>query len=98
MWHKFIITGSLLLLIFTGWGGLQNGYDEVPTFCSGADYRTSDGVLRANAYATSKDMQISREKALSNARLKLSEQIEVLVKNTREVYLNETGNFRTKVI
>lgn len=68
----------------------DKGYDEVVTFCSGPEYRTSNGVMRANASGSSNDMEISREKAMTNARNRLSEQMEVMVSNLTDYYKKET--------
>lgn len=68
----------------------EKGYEEVKTFCSGPDYRTGDGIMRANASGSSNDMEISRDKAMTNARNRLSEQIEVFVSSLTDYYKKET--------
>lgn len=69
---------------------VDNGYEEIKTLCSGPEFRTKDGVLRANASGSSSDMEISREKAMTNARNRLSEQMEVLISNLTDYYKKET--------
>lgn len=68
----------------------EKGYEEVKTYCSGTEYRTSDGVMRANASGSSNDMEISRDKAMTNARNRLSQQMEVFVSNLTDYYKKET--------
>jgi hypothetical protein len=68
----------------------EKGYEEVQTFCSGPEYRTGDGIMRANASGNSNDMEISRDKAMTNARNRLSQQMEVFVSNLTDYYKKET--------
>lgn len=68
----------------------KEGYEKVKIYCSGAEYESSDGVMRANASGSSNDMEIARDKALTNARNRLSEQLEVMVSNLTDYYKKET--------
>lgn len=63
---------------------------EVKLYCSGPEFRTRDGVMRANASGVSEDQELAREKALTNARNRLSEQLEVMVSNLTDYYKKET--------
>lgn len=68
----------------------KEGYEKVKIYCSGPEYESSDGVMRANASGNSNDMELAREKALTNARNRLSEQLEVMVSNLTDYYKKET--------
>jgi len=46
--------------------------------------------MRANASGNSNDMEISRDKAMTNARNRLSQQMEVFVSNLTDYYKKET--------
>ncbi len=58
--------------------------------CSGPQYQTTTEYMRANSSGTSADMEIARDKALTNARARLSAQIETFVSNLTDFYKKET--------
>lgn len=60
---------------------------RIEQFCSGSDYRTDNDYFRANAVGESMDQNISKQKALTNARTLLAQQIEITVKNVTDNYI-----------
>lgn len=60
---------------------------RIEQFCSGPDYRSDNDYFRANAVGESMDQNISKQKALTNARTLLAQQIEITVKNVTDNYI-----------
>lgn len=67
------------------------GEVEVITHCSGPDYSSNKDFFRANAIAESMDQQVSRQKALTQARSQLAQQMQVRLKNVTDAYVNSTS-------
>lgn len=72
----------------------------IPQGCSGPEYASSNGFIRANAYGESSDRSMSRKIAKSNALAELASKIEVSVNVVVENYtksssLNLTENIET---
>ena len=59
---------------------------EIEQFCSGDEYNSSDGMIRARFFGESNDMAISKKVAKSNTLEELSSKIEVTVKAVMDNY------------
>ena len=60
---------------------------RIEQFCTGPDYRSDKDYFRANAVGESMDQNISKQKALTNARTLLAQQLEITVKNVTDNYI-----------
>jgi hypothetical protein len=60
---------------------------RIEQFCTGPDFRSDNDYFRANAVGESMDQNVSKQKALTNARTLLAQQIEVTVKNVTDNYI-----------
>ncbi len=96
--HKTFRIATLLLfsasLTFVGCGKKENiskstGFKEIKTPCSGPDYRSNNKFFRADNSAQSMDLSTSREKALHNAKARLSSLINTKIKAVTDRYVNE---------
>jgi hypothetical protein len=91
-----LISVVSLLFITAGCGsskqaaGPVNDPNEVKLYCSGAQYMTQTPYLRANASGLSSDMEIARDKALTDARARLSSQIELFSSALTDFYKKDT--------
>ena len=61
---------------------------DVTVYCSGEQYRSSEGFIRANSIGESNDMVMSRKVAKSNTLEELASKIEVTVKAVIDNYYN----------
>lgn len=59
---------------------------EIKQFCTGDEYRSSDGFIRARFYGESNDMALSKKVAKSNTLEELGSKIEVTVKAVIDNY------------
>lgn len=55
--------------------------------CSGKDYFSDKDYFRGNAVGESLDQNVSKQKALTNARTQLAQQIELTLKNVTDAYI-----------
>ena len=67
----------------------EGGFKEIDIPCSGPKYRSDKNFFRADNSATSQDMSLSREKALTMAKQRLASIIETQVKSVTDRYVNE---------
>jgi hypothetical protein len=67
------------------------GETLVETYCSGPEFQSNKDFFRANAISESMDQQVSRQKALTQARALLAQQLEVTLKNVTDAYVNSTS-------
>ncbi len=71
-------------------GGPEDDPNRVTIYCSGPEYRTNAEYMRANSSGTSSDMEMARDKAMTNARARLSAQIETFISNLTDFYKKDT--------
>lgn len=67
----------------------EGGFKEIDIPCSGKEFRTDKNHFRADNSATSQDMSLSREKALTLAKQRLASIIETQIKSVTDRYVNE---------
>ena len=67
----------------------EGGFKEIDIPCSGPKYRSDKNFFRADNSATSQDMSLSREKALTLAKQRLASLIETQIKSVTDRYVNE---------
>lgn len=82
-----------VLILAAGCGGSKKATvidNEVKLYCSGPQYMTTTEYMRANSTGFSADMEIARDKALTQARARLSAQIETFVSNLTDFYKKDT--------
>ncbi len=61
---------------------------EINIFCSGPEYFTNKEFFRANSVGASNQIEIAKEKALTQARGQLAASIQTTVKSVTDNYLN----------
>lgn len=62
------------------------GETLVEQYCTGSEYQSSKDYFRANGVAESMDQSVAKQKALTNARTLLAQQIQLTVKNVTDNY------------
>ncbi len=67
---------------------MAKGDQEVILYCSGEQYRSSEGFIRANSFGESNDMVMSKKVAKSNTLEELASKIEVNVMAVIDNYYN----------
>lgn len=67
----------------------EEGFKEIDIPCSGSKYRTDKKYFRADNSATSSDMSLAREKALTLTKQRLASLIQTQIKSTTDRYVNE---------
>lgn len=103
--NLFVITLIASATVFTSCKGKKDiaepeGATEINIPCK-SEGRSDAEFFRADASATSQDMNLSREKALTACKQRLSSLIETKVKSVTDRYVNETevgenSNFEQK--
>ncbi|MFZ4707932.1 MAG: hypothetical protein ACOYMF_18165 [Bacteroidales bacterium] len=68
------------------------GEQLIETYCSGPEFQSNKDFFRANAISESMDQQVSRQKALTQARTLLAQQLQVTLKNVTDAYVNSTSH------
>src|SRR5690242_221756 len=71
--------------------GLPPGEVELQVPCSGPEYFTDEKVFRANSVAVSNDLEVSKRKAMANARADLAAAIEVTIGTVTDNYVKSIG-------
>lgn len=84
----FISMFSAFMLIIASCGGSKavQGDVRIEVPCSGPEYRTNNEYFRASAVGLSSDMNIARQKAMTEARTVLAQAIEVKVSAVTDNY------------
>ena len=95
-----LLFAMIVAMALTGWqcrsskkavNTVETGEEvRLEQYCSGKEYFSDKDYFRANAVGESLDQNISKQKALSNARTLLAQQIEVTVKNVTDNYIKSS--------
>jgi len=97
---KSLLLAMIVFLALTSWqcrsskkavNPVDSGEEvRLEQYCSGKEYFSNKDYFRGNAVGESMDQNISKQKALINARTLLAQQIEVTVKNVTDNYIKSS--------
>ncbi len=91
-----IIFASLLMLSFTQCKSSKQaavatagpaGETLVEQYCDGPQYQSTKDFFRTTAVGESMDQNVSKQRAMTNARTLMAQQVEVVVKNVTDSYI-----------